>query len=180
MADGHPNQPLHLLPPLAWARAKACLSANTAKPFQKRRINMQKTGEKLNLYQIVTDRIVANLKKGVIPWEKPWKSPRFADGVFPRNFSTGKPYHGINVMLLWGTNYSSPFWLTYKQAHELGGSVRKGERSERIVFYKQLQSREETEQPNEENTESKRQPFMLTVAFRIICRNVSELFVMSR
>jgi antirestriction protein ArdC len=61
-------------------------------------------------------------------------------------------------MLLWSTDYSSPFWLTYKRAHELGGSVRKGERSERIVFYKQLQSREETE----ENTDSKRQPFMLT------------------
>jgi len=70
---------------------------------------MQKTSEKLNLYKIVTDRIVANLEKGVIPWEKPWKSPKFAGGVFPRNFSTGKPYRGINVMLLWGTDYSSPF-----------------------------------------------------------------------
>jgi len=65
-------------------------------------------------------------------------------------------------MLLWDSDYSSPFWLTYKQAQELGGTVRKGERSERIVFYKQLQSREEIEQPNEENTDSKRQPFMLT------------------
>jgi antirestriction protein ArdC len=62
---------------------------------------MQKTSEKLNLYQIVTERIVANLEKGVIPWEKPWKSPKFAGGVFPRNFSTGERYRGINVMLLW-------------------------------------------------------------------------------
>jgi antirestriction protein ArdC len=110
----------------------------------------------------VTDRIVANLEKGVIPWEKPWMSPKFAGGIFPRNFSTGKPYRGINIMLLWGTGYSSPFWLTYKQAQELGGTVRKGERSERIVFYKQLQNREETEQPNEEDTDSQRPPFMLT------------------
>ena len=123
---------------------------------------MLKTSEKLNLYQILTDRIVANLEKGVIPWEKPWKSPKLSGGVFPRNFSTRKSYRGINVMLLWGADYSSPFWLTYKQAQELGGTVRKGERSERIVFYKQLQNHEETEQPNEEDTDSKRRPFMLT------------------
>lgn len=70
---------------------------------------MHKTSEKLNLYQIITDRIVATLEKGVVPWEKPWKSAKFAGGVFPRNFSTGSPYRGINVMLLWGTDYSSPF-----------------------------------------------------------------------
>jgi antirestriction protein ArdC len=60
------------------------------KAISSRRIPMQKTSEKLNLYQIITDRIVASLEKGAIPWEKPWKSPRFAGGVFPRNFSTGK------------------------------------------------------------------------------------------
>ena len=45
-----------------------------------------------SIYQTVTNRIISSLKAGVIPWEKPWKSPRFAGGPFPRNFSTGKPY----------------------------------------------------------------------------------------
>jgi antirestriction protein ArdC len=62
-------------------------------------------------------------------------------------------------MLLWGTEYSSPFWLTFKQAQELGGTVREGERSERIVFYKQLPNREEMAELNEkENTDGKRPP----------------------
>jgi antirestriction protein ArdC len=54
-----------------------------------------------NIYQIVTDRIVQSLKAGVILWEKPWRSPHFSGGPFPRNFLTGKPYRGINVLLLW-------------------------------------------------------------------------------
>ncbi|SEC87372.1 ArdC family protein [Terriglobus roseus] len=119
-------------------------------------------GDKLNIYQIVTDRIIASLEKGVVPWEKPWKTPRYAGGVFPRNFCTGKPYRGVNIMLLWGTGFSSPFWLTFKQAQELGGSVRKGERSERIVFYKQLAQRSKADQQGEDETETKRPPFMLT------------------
>ena len=57
------------------------------------------TAAKPSVYQIVTDRIIASLKAGVIPWEKPWQTPHFAGGPFPRNFRTGKPYRGINIML---------------------------------------------------------------------------------
>lgn len=97
-----------------------------------------KNANRPSIYQTVTDRIVSSLKAGVIPWEKPWKTPRFAGGPFPRNFFTGKPYRGINAMLLWSSDYSSPFWLTFKQAQELKGHVRKGESGTPIVFYKQL------------------------------------------
>ena len=96
------------------------------------------TSNRPSIYQTVTDRIISSLKAGVIPWEKPWKSPRYAGGPFPRNFYTGKPYRGINVLLLWSSDYSSPFWLTFKQAQELKGNVRKGEHGTPIVFYKQL------------------------------------------
>ena len=75
------------------------------------------------------------------PVGKPWKAPTFSGGSFPRNFLTGKPYRGVNVFLLWGTRFNSPFWLTFKQVLELGGSVRKGEKGSQIVFYKQLLSR---------------------------------------
>ena len=51
----------------------------------------KKTAPKFNLYQTVTDRIIASLKAGVIPWEKPWKSPHFTGGPFPRNFRTPLP-----------------------------------------------------------------------------------------
>ena len=78
-----------------------------------------KSSNRPSIYQTVTDRIISSLKAGVIPWEKPWKAPLFAGGPFPRNFYTGKPYRGINVLLLWSSDYSSPFWLTFKQAQEL-------------------------------------------------------------
>ena len=119
------------------------------------------TAAKPSVYQIVTDRIIASLKAGVIPWEKPWQTPHFAGGPFPRNFRTGRPYRGINIMLLWSCSYSSPFWLTFNQAKELNGSVRKGEKGTQIVFYKQLRDRQKTD---DEQTaeEDRRAPFVLT------------------
>ncbi len=126
----------------------------------------QTTTDRPSVYQIVTDRIIASLKDGVIPWEKPWKAPTFAGGSVPRNFVTGKPYRGVNVFLLWGTSFSSPFWLTFKQALELGGNVRKGEKGSQIVFYKQLRSRkvkaEEAPTPKDSSKEHDRAPFILT------------------
>jgi antirestriction protein ArdC len=99
------------------------------------------TSSRPNIYQTVTDRILSSLKAGVIPWEKPWQTPHFTGGPFPRNFRTGKPYRGINVFLLWSSPYNSPFWLTFKQAQELKGTLRKGEEGTQIVFYKQLRDR---------------------------------------
>jgi N-terminal domain of anti-restriction factor ArdC len=96
---------------------------------------------------------------GVIPWEKPWKTPHFHEGPFPRNFRTGKPYRGVNVLLLWSSPYSSPFWLTFKQALDLKGSVRKGEKGTAIVFYKHLQNRKEDPKATDEKKE--RSPFVL-------------------
>lgn len=116
------------------------------------------TSSRPSIYQTVTDRIISSLKTGIIPWEKPWKSPRFAGGPFPRNFSTGKPYRGINVLLLWSSDYSSPFWLTFKQAQELKGTVRKGEHGTPIVFYKQLP---EHATKGENTGEDERVPFVL-------------------
>lgn len=113
-----------------------------------------------SIYQTVTDRIISSLKAVVIPWEKPWKSPRFAGGPFPRNFSTGKPYRGINVLLLWSSDYSSPFWLTFKQAQELKGNVRKGEHGTPIVFYKQLPEDQKKQAAND-GDEDARTPFIL-------------------
>jgi len=111
-----------------------------------------------SIYQTVTDRIISSLKAGVIPWEKPWASPRFTGGPFPRNFYTGKPYRGINILLLWSCDFSSPFWLTFKQAQELKGNVRKGERGTPIVFFKQLAH---AEKGNTKTDEDERTPFVL-------------------
>ena len=78
--------------------------------------NATRAATKPNIYQIVTDRIIHSLEVGVIPWEKPWKTPHFHGGPFPSNFRTGKSYRGVNVLLLWSSPYSSPLWLTFTQA----------------------------------------------------------------
>ena len=86
---------------------------------------------KQDIYSQVTDRIIEQLAKGVIPW----KSHYFSQVGFPRNFSTGNPYRGINVFLLGSLRYTSPYFLTFIQAKELGGNVRKGERGSLVVKY---------------------------------------------
>jgi len=89
-----------------------------------------------NLHQEITARIVARLRLGVVPWRQPWSSKGF--GVMPRNASTGRAYSGANVLLLWSraqeSNFVAPLWLTFKQALELGGNVRKGEKGETVIY----------------------------------------------
>jgi antirestriction protein ArdC len=85
----------------------------------------------MDTYAIVTEKIVNLLEQGIVPWRRPWS----ATGL-PRNLVSKKPYRGINVFLLSATKYVSPFWLTMKQANELGGSVHKGEHSQIVVFWK--------------------------------------------
>lgn len=91
-----------------------------------------------NIYQEVTDRIVAALEKGVAPWVRPWN----ADVGLPRNGVTGRPYSGLNTVLLWLSatekGYTSPDWFTYRSAAQLGGQVRKGEKGTLVTFWKAL------------------------------------------
>lgn len=90
-------------------------------------------------YDRITDRIISLLEQGTIPWQKPWK----AQTTWPRNFVTRKPYRGVNVFLLISMSYESPFWLTYRQAQQLGGTIRKGEHACPVVFWKPLKVKDE-------------------------------------
>ena len=96
---------------------------------------------KVDVYQVVTDRIVTALEQGDIPWLKPWKDGKNADPSMPFNASTGRAYNGINVLLLWSMPYSSNGWLTYKQAADCGGNVKKGEKSTLVTFWQFLKER---------------------------------------
>lgn len=104
-------------------------------------------------YCEVTDRITAALEVGTVPWQKPWA----AVGGVPRNLVSRKPYRGMNILLLsLGQPYSSPWWLTYKQAQGLGGRVRKGERSSLVTFWKFRDVKENTATDEEQRTEPER------------------------
>lgn len=90
---------------------------------------------KRDLYQEVTDRIIEALENGTAPWVKPWKSGQYA---LPHNGATGRRYSGINVFLLWATQYTDNRWYTFKQARAKNGCVRKGEKGTGIIFFKPL------------------------------------------
>src|SRR4051794_18056869 len=91
----------------------------------------------------VTARIIAELEVGAAPWIKPWSASPGANT--PCNAATNRPYSGCNVVLLWmaqASGYRTPRFLTFKQALELGGNVRKGERGTKVYFVKRLQVRD--------------------------------------
>jgi len=98
----------------------------------------------MNIYEMITNRILEQLEKGVIPWRKSWK------GNEPINYITRKPYQGVNLLLLpYGGEY-----ITFKQCKESGGHVKKGEKSNMIVFFKPMEIKDE------ETDEIKSVPFL--------------------
>lgn len=106
-----------------------------------------------NLHKEITDRILVSLKAGALPWRKPWSGGVDVGAItMPRNAVTARQYSGINVLLLWSKAdacaYSDPRWLTFKQALELGGNVRKGEKGTEIVFVSKV-AREDKRNPGE-------------------------------
>ncbi|MEG3146542.1 zincin-like metallopeptidase domain-containing protein [Sphingomonas sp. RT2P30] len=117
------------------------------------------------LYAEVTDRIVAELEAGRLPWVQPWGEAG-ADVGMPCNAGTGRRYSGINVLILWATlferGYSSQRWLTYRQAQGLGGNVRKGETGTTVCYADRFTPREKdgAELPLEDGEERRQVAFL--------------------
>jgi antirestriction protein ArdC len=86
-------------------------------------------------YDVITDRILAALDVGEVPWRKPWS---IKPGMRPHNATSKRPYSGINALMLGLSGYSDPRWITYRKAAEAGGHVRKGEKATPVVFWKVL------------------------------------------
>jgi len=111
----------------------------------------------MDVYSIVTEKIIGLLEKGVVPWRRPWTG-----GGLPRNIVSRKPYRGINHFLLSASKYVQPYWLTMRQANELGGHVRKGEESTVIVFWKVEDRRDDEQRQTDANSdEDRRRRFVL-------------------
>jgi antirestriction protein ArdC len=95
--------------------------------------------DRASLYTEITNKIIAELEAGRIPWVQPWGTAAIkAPLAMPRNASTQRGYSGINVLILWGAvvenGFSGQSWLTFRQALGLGGHVRKGERGTTVVY----------------------------------------------
>lgn len=116
------------------------------------------TTNRKDCYAEITNAIIADLEKGIRPWVQPWAS---GTGKASRPLRhNGEPYRGINVLWLWRAasiaGYRNPYWLTFRQAQELGGHVRRGEKST-LVVYAYLYSK--TEDDDAREPEEKRVPF---------------------
>ncbi|BDG74378.1 ArdC family protein [Roseomonas fluvialis] len=97
------------------------------------------SGDRANLYDEITGKIIAELEAGRLPWVQPWGTSGVAAPLaLPKNAATSRRYSGINVLILWGAvverGYAGQSWLTFRQALALGGSVRKGERGTTVVY----------------------------------------------
>lgn len=109
--------------------------------------------ERTNAYETITGRIVAILEAGKATGSVTWRG-QGETGRMPYNLKTGQPYGGANVLSLWITaeerSYASPAWLTFKQARDLGGCVRKGEKSTLGIYYDSYEKAERGEAGEEE------------------------------
>jgi antirestriction protein ArdC len=107
-----------------------------------------------DVYSKITNRIVADLEQGVRPWMRPWSAEHAAGKITRPLRHNGIPYKGINVIMLWSAatmkGYACPLWLTFKQALELGGHVRKGETGELVVYANRI-TRTETDDKGDES-----------------------------
>src|SRR5260221_6867913 len=122
--------------------------------------------ERADVYQEITDRVLAALDAGTVPWRQPWIT---ANGR-PRSMSTRRPYQGVNVMLLGMSGHASAWWGTYRQVAELGGQVRRGEKSTAVTFWKELELEGRDEVTGEPAT--KRVPMLR--AFRVFCADQAD------
>lgn len=112
--------------------------------------------EKSDIYTRITDKILADLEQGVRPWMKPWSTETAGGRIIRPLRHNGVPYRGINIIMLWGAamekGYTCPTWLTFRQALELGGNVRKGEAGQLVVYANTI-TRTETNENTGEETE---------------------------
>ncbi len=116
-------------------------------------MSKKETKPRADIYARITDRIVADLERGVRPWVKPWSAANTAGRITRPLRHNGMPYQGINVLLLWSEavarGFSSPIWMTYKQAAELGGQVRRGESGTTVVYANRI-TKTETDDKGDE------------------------------
>lgn len=116
-----------------------------------------------SLYDEVTERIIAELERGIVPWVQPWASSGAALGL-PRSAATRRNYSGINILILWNAvikrGFASQEWLTFRQALSLGAHVSKGERGTVICYADSFIPKGERERARESGDDPSAVPFL--------------------
>ena len=111
------------------------------------------TTSRTDVYTRVTSHIVEELERGVRPWLKPWNAENAAGRITRPLRHNGLPYNGVNVLMLWASaemqGYSCPFWLTFQQAKEFGGHVKKGQHGSPVVYASTFKKKDQNENGDE-------------------------------
>lgn len=121
--------------------------------------------EKQDVYATITNQIIADLEKGQLTWRKPWSADHLAEHINRPLRWNDQPYNGINTVMLWASaadkGYTSPYWMTYNQALELKGHVKKGEKSTQVVYADKILKDKQEEGKSEDPTEKQKYvPFL--------------------
>jgi len=124
-----------------------------------------KPRNKTSLYTDVTNRIIAELEEGRLPWVQPWSAEHLSAPLgLPKNAATGRAYSGINILILWDAAAehirSTQRWLTFKQAQKLGGTVRKGEKGVTVCYADRFTPKTEIERAAELGDEPQQVAFL--------------------
>src|SRR5882724_11195093 len=121
--------------------------------------------DRANLYNEITDKIIAELEAGRVPWVQPWGTAAArASLAMPRNASTDRQYSGVNILILWGAvverGFTGQSWLTFRQALSLGGNVRKGEHGTTVVYADRFIPEDERKRAERDGDEPGAIPFL--------------------
>ena len=133
--------------------------------MSKRTARARSGSDRTSLHEEITDKIIAELEAGRIPWVQPWGTAAAkAPLAMPQNASTHRRYSGINVLILWGAvielGFSGQSWLTFRQALGLGGNVRKGERGTIVVYADRFVPNDERQRAAKTGDEAQAIPFL--------------------
>src|SRR5689334_5690338 len=118
-----------------------------------------------SLYDEITDKIIAELEAGRVPWVQPWGTTAAKAPLgLPKNGASGRLYSGINVLILWGVvierSFPAQSWLTFRQALGLGGNVRKGEHGTTVVYADRFIPEDEGKRAAQTGDEPQAIPFL--------------------
>jgi antirestriction protein ArdC len=121
--------------------------------------------DRATLYDEITDKIIAELEAGRVPWVQPWGTAAAKTPLaFPKNASTNRQYSGVNILILWGAvierRFAGQSWLTFRQALSLGGHVRKGERGTTVVYTDRFVPNDEKRRAAETGEDAQAIPFL--------------------
>jgi antirestriction protein ArdC len=127
--------------------------------------NAQTGAARTDFYDDITNKIIAELEAGCVPWVQPWRTAAAkAPLATPQNASTARQYSGVNILILWGPvikhGFTGQSWLTFRQALSMGGHVRKGERGTTVVFADRFIPNDEKKRAAETGDEAHAIPFL--------------------